>query len=1132
MANWDLLKASIAKLIRINGNQEITGLLLQGALANIISSVGQYATFAGVATPKTNPGAPDGPVFYLAASSGVYSNFDGASLAIGEAAVLVWRDKAWIKLPVGFSTQEALNKETQRAIDAEKVLSKDIETIKEAISNSGGEGGEGSKEVTRAEFELVKAQSKGTFDAVSELGMTEKADIDGYEIALAKSTNTAEKTKVKVPVFDTQNMAKNPVGLVDEIFVEDMANMMDEKIENALEDFTPPEDGGSNVTIVQETGASTTDVMSQKAVTDAIDAEKERAEEAERGLSEKIGDWIPNDYGKTITENLSTINKALEDSVPDEVPTEGSQSTVTSGGVYQAIEEAVDLIPVPDEEDVTKTEEGKLKFADREYDSLSPDGMGYVILRKNKALTEQITSNTSNTIYEIRYNFDLGGETVYVGSGCVFKFVGGKISNGVINVKNETINNFDVLQIEAGAYRIFGENLRFEGMFSAERIYIEWFGAVGNYLADDTEAFRYAMKMLNTRIHENESFRFSTRYEIYLQGHKVYRVTGSINYYDEKFNDVTGISFIGENNNEPYPASENRASCIKLYNKDSDSSKEVKDSLSFFKNATIECVRFDRVAVAGDWVNTVKDNIRFFDNCMLKGCMICNSKVSYIYSMFNNTGLWSVSRIYNNNFIGVYNFSSREGTVEDGDVTSANNWCMVDSSIYNNYINGGAPEAWKYGERNNRTLTTEISINGTTHYKSEESIYIEKGGAVVVPFGTVLTDSSGTVLYEAGVHTSSSAITGYIAGTIKNAIVTIDVITAEKVAHKGFVIDNAFFTWIEFDGSQIFGNFIDYYRVMYNYCPVAVHSMNNVYQVFQYFHTDCNIHSLNDKFRWTDRSHKAIMEVMDRYKKNTYTGSDGVEYDVPTYIASDMYSRQVVIENAAWEDRLGYAIYRTGFTKNDSNSAKLVFTLYNTKPESSGTMLPVYIENKIAYKKGSEYPVYYFVKTFNEVLIDNRLVTVSDAKPTLSNSVSGGWAKHGIGEHIKVGDKIYDVMAYPKDDGLFYIQFVEHRPTWLVGSRVGSLANAPGRYTGEVAPGTQYFATDLGLPVYFNPTGGWRYVNSDGYIAGKRSGTTEDRISLRPSANDAGLMFFDTTLGKVVVYNGSDWVNLDGSALS
>ena len=37
-----------------------------------------------------------------------------------------------------------------------------------------------------------------------------------------------------------------------------------------------------------------------------------------------------------------------------------------------------------------------------------------------------------NTIYEIRYDFDLDGETIEMKEGCTLMFCGGSFSNGVV----------------------------------------------------------------------------------------------------------------------------------------------------------------------------------------------------------------------------------------------------------------------------------------------------------------------------------------------------------------------------------------------------------------------------------------------------------------------------------------------------------------------------------------------------------------------------------------------------------------------------------------------------------------------------------------------------------------------------
>ena len=58
MGNYEELKQAISDVIKTNGNQEITGAIMQNALLSIISTVGSNATFAGIATPETNREPP------------------------------------------------------------------------------------------------------------------------------------------------------------------------------------------------------------------------------------------------------------------------------------------------------------------------------------------------------------------------------------------------------------------------------------------------------------------------------------------------------------------------------------------------------------------------------------------------------------------------------------------------------------------------------------------------------------------------------------------------------------------------------------------------------------------------------------------------------------------------------------------------------------------------------------------------------------------------------------------------------------------------------------------------------------------------------------------------------------------
>lgn len=108
MANYSTLKAAVADVVKTNGTQAITGANLQSVLLSIINSIGANYTFAGVATPSTNPGTPDQNVFYIASQQGTYVNFGNIVLTADEVAVLKYNG-SWTKETTGIATADKLN---------------------------------------------------------------------------------------------------------------------------------------------------------------------------------------------------------------------------------------------------------------------------------------------------------------------------------------------------------------------------------------------------------------------------------------------------------------------------------------------------------------------------------------------------------------------------------------------------------------------------------------------------------------------------------------------------------------------------------------------------------------------------------------------------------------------------------------------------------------------------------------------------------------------------------------------------------------------------------------------------------------------------------------------------------------
>lgn len=106
MGNYDELKQAVSEVIKANGNQEITGQVLQNTLLSIINTVGVNATFSGIATTETNPGTPDQNVFYIAVEPGIYSNFEGKEILPNQLCILYNKNNVWSIYKLGVLTTE------------------------------------------------------------------------------------------------------------------------------------------------------------------------------------------------------------------------------------------------------------------------------------------------------------------------------------------------------------------------------------------------------------------------------------------------------------------------------------------------------------------------------------------------------------------------------------------------------------------------------------------------------------------------------------------------------------------------------------------------------------------------------------------------------------------------------------------------------------------------------------------------------------------------------------------------------------------------------------------------------------------------------------------------------------------
>lgn len=159
------------------------------------------------------------------------------------------------------------------------------------------------------------------------------------------------------------------------------------------------------------------------------------------GVFENIENWKSNEDKLTDIrdEAISKIKEVESDAIsnfssqritPDMLSESTKQFINGSGGGT--------INNLADDEDLVSVDKGEslsvLKFADRAYNLETHIGMGYKILRRNiidgKNILTQEMINQPDTIYEIRYDFDLDGAQITIPENCILKFDGGSLSNG------------------------------------------------------------------------------------------------------------------------------------------------------------------------------------------------------------------------------------------------------------------------------------------------------------------------------------------------------------------------------------------------------------------------------------------------------------------------------------------------------------------------------------------------------------------------------------------------------------------------------------------------------------------------------------------------------------------------------
>lgn len=160
---------------------------------------------------------------------------------------------------------------------------------------------------------------------------------------------------------------------------------------------------------------------------------------ADRAISDRFGRRIDEEY--VTREAAKNYTQEVVDGSKLEIMPGSVVPESLSPAVKQMIEAGAgkpgSITNLPDEEDITVTDANTLQFKDKEYNPYNYSGMGRVYLRKHIVngtnVLAQHMINKPNTIYIIQYDYDLNGQTITIPEGCTLLFKGGSINNGTLN---------------------------------------------------------------------------------------------------------------------------------------------------------------------------------------------------------------------------------------------------------------------------------------------------------------------------------------------------------------------------------------------------------------------------------------------------------------------------------------------------------------------------------------------------------------------------------------------------------------------------------------------------------------------------------------------------------------------------
>lgn len=809
----------------------------------------------------------------------------------------------------------------------------------------------------------------------------------------------------------------------------------------------------------------------------------------------------------------------------------------------QLFREKVNVTNFPDDEDIASVD-NMLKLKDREVDATNFQSKGYVILRKNLRLVNGVVKNVltqdminlPNTIYEVRYDFDLNGEAIEMQEGCTLKFEGGMLKNGTITFNDTKIINNLFTHIDSS----LSYNVKFKN--DKSEICVDDFGADPNCIKLSTEAINKAIQYCSY----NKITRPIQFYGKYLIDDAIMlesNITLSGNNSELYWNKLKGTKVFGT---DLFDKDGYKNITIKGFKVDCDNAwtyiyedgkdKSVPRGVFALSNIDglkiLDCKRTYPSSIQPVWL---------FDcsNVIIEGCQFIRTLTAE-QAPGESNGIWVSNgnkAIENIEIRNCYIKGYRDGCIEMYMMRGiTDDWSTTDFSpvknvnIHDNHLIGGsyAITIGIDGLNNDGSLKSYIENTIVSNNIIEDSSIIYRincKGSHIIKNNTFIynTPSSSPIFainfdhYEgsrldtvliSGNHGYGECVNGAMNIGKCNKLIVCDntfnnryLSPNSAVELRGPVAFGAYFTNNYFKGNTVF-------NLLNSIAKTPILLINNYLGGVQCI-------SLQDV------ENPYILKLFNNYIdcELVVTKSSSTSIDTSSVFSNNLIGAG--FENT-WNTPM-FSIEGAGVNQVITKSGFSYMTNGN-KPDK------VYDSYGIAIANQNGYGGFVLGISQNLPMIINKGAALTLRGTNLPSE--------GLGTKVKM---LGDIESAPTDvlneenKGYIYYDTSKNCTIEWDGSKWVPVDNKTG--TTEERPifniteapiykGMQYYDRTLNRPIWWN---GSSWVDKDGNPAdAKKQGTTEQR----PSSVQIGYIYKDTTLGKLILWNGTAWVNLDGTELA